>query len=367
MANYYDVLNVSKGASDEEIKKAYRKLAHQYHPDKKGGDEKKFKEINEAYQTLSDKAKRQQYDQFGQTFGGAGGAGAGGFDFSGFQQGAGGGFGGAGFDFNNININLEDVFEEFFTGRSDGRGKSRAKKGQDIAVDIEISFEEMVFGAKKELKLYKGVKCSQCGGSGAEAGSSMIKCSQCGGSGKVQEAKRTILGSFMQTKICPSCKGAGETPEKKCKKCGGDGRIRDYETIGVEIPAGIENGASLVMRNKGEAAEKGGPAGDLYINIHILPHKSFKREGINIFYLLKVSFATAALGGKIDVPTIDGEVEVKIPSGTQSGEVMRLRGRGIPYNYGSRGDQLIEIQVETPKKLSRKAKRLLEELEDEMS
>lgn len=367
--DYYEILGVSRSASDDEIKKAYRKLAHKYHPDKAGGDEKKFKEINEAYQTLSDKAKRQQYDQFGQTFESAqGGQGsAGGWDFSNFQRGFGGGFQGASFDFNNID--LSDIFEQFFEGRrgAGARTKSRAaRKGEDIAVDLKITFEEMVSGAVKEVKLYKRIICPVCSGKGVEPGASMKKCSACGGSGKTQEVRRTFFGSFAQTKICSACAGRGEIPEKKCKKCGGDGRIKDYETISIEIPAGIEEGQTLVMKGKGEAAQFGGVSGDLYINIKIKPHEFLKREGVNVYYKLPVSFSMAALGGKKDVPIIGGTVEMKISAGTQSGEIFRLRGKGIPYNFGARGDQLVEIQVETPKKLSRKAKKLLEDLEKEL-
>ncbi|MFH1175309.1 MAG: molecular chaperone DnaJ [bacterium] len=369
--NYYDILGVSRSASDEEIKKAYRKLAHQYHPDKQGGDEAKFKEINEAYQTLSDKAKRQQYDQFGQTFNGAGAGGFsgqnGGWDFSGFQRGFGGGTDKGGFNFSGFKVNLEDIFDDFFEGQAGGRGareKSRPK-GEDIAVDMEITFEEMVFGVEKEIKLYKAVKCAACGGSGAEAGSSLVKCAACGGAGQKQETRKTFLGSFTQVRVCPTCKGTGKIPEKKCRKCGGDGRIKDYETIKVEIPAGIEDGQALVLRGKGGAGEMGGAQGDLYIKIRLKPHPHFKREGANIFYTLFINFSEAALGGKVDVPTVEGEVEMKIPAGTQSGEIFRLRGRGIP-SRGSRGDQFVEIKVATPKRLSRKAKKLLEELEEEL-
>jgi len=365
MRDYYDILGVSKDASDDDIKKAYRKLAHQYHPDKSGGDEQKFKEINEAYQVLSDKSKREQYDQFGQTFEGAG-AGAGGFDFSQFQQGF-QGFSQGGFDFNGIHVNVGDIFEDFFERSARGtRTKTRVKKGQDISIDMELSFEEMVSGATKEIKLYKGVVCPECKGNGAQPGTSLKKCSICKGSGYTQEVRRTIFGSFAQTRVCSDCMGSGEVPEKKCKKCGGDGRIKDYETIEVNVPAGIENGQTVVMRGKGEAAEKGGQPGDLYINIRIKQHKLFSREGVNILYILPISFSLAALGGKIDVPTIEGEVEMKIPSGTQSGEIFRLRGKGIPYNFSSRGDQLVEVKIITPKKLSRKAKKLLEELNKEL-
>lgn len=355
--DYYKVLGIEKGASDEEIKKAYRKLAHKYHPDKKGGDEKKFKEINEAYQVLSDKQKRAQYDQFGQTFQGgsqAGGQGQGfgGFDFSGFGGQAGGG-------------EWEDIFSDIFGGGFGGRGQARQKTGKDIQMDVEISFEEMVKGASRDVKLYKGVKCDICNGSGGEPGAKEETCSTCKGSGKIKKTVNSFFGTFAQVVVCDTCKGKGKTYSKKCHKCGGDGRIKEEQTINIEIPEGIYDGQTISLRGQGEAGEMGAPAGDLFVVVHVKPHKKFKRENNNIFSKEHISFAQAALGDKIDVNTIEGNVKMKIPSGTQSGELFRIRDKGVPSLEGrGRGDHLVEIVVDVPKKLSRDQKRIVQQLKD---
>jgi len=363
--NLYEILGLNRDASDEEIKKAYRKLAHKYHPDKKDGDEAKFKEVNSAYQVLSDKTKKQQYDQFGQTFDGTGGAGASGFQgnpfsggFSDFSEANGGAH------FEGMDIDLGDIFGSMFSGGGSKRG-ARTKKGSDIAVDVEISFEEMVAGVKKEIRLYKNVQCDKCGGTGAEPGVKIKKCSDCGGTGRRQVSRRTFFGSFAQVVTCPTCEGSGEISDKKCSKCKGAGRVKEYENITIEIPPGVENEETLVVRGKGEAGGKNGIDGDLYINLRVKSHPDFKREGLNVFYKLPISFSAAALGSKAEVPTVDGKVEMKIAPGTQSGTILRLQGKGLPQHYGGRrGDQFVEIQVITPKKLSRKAKKLLEELEE---
>jgi len=357
--DYYETLGVNRNASDEEIKKAYRKFAHKYHPDKKDGDEKKFKEVNSAYQVLSDKTKKQQYDQFGQTFDGAGSSGAQGNPFSGGFSNMGG------MHFEGMDIDLGDILGNMFHGGGSRQG-ARVRKGPDIAVDAEISFEEMVSGVKKEIKLYKNIQCNKCNGSGAESGSGMKKCSDCGGTGKKQTTRRTIFGSFAQAVICPTCEGAGEIPEKRCSKCRGAGQVKEYEKIMIEIPSGVESGETLVARGKGEMAGKNSVPGDLYIRISVKPHKDFKREGSNVFYKLPISFAAATLGYKAEVPTVDGDVEMKIAPGTQSGTILRLKEKGLPQHYGRRGDQFVEIQVMVPKKLSRKGKRLVEELEAEL-
>ena len=354
--DYYDILGVSRGSSDDEIKKAYRKLAHKYHPDKSGGDEKKFKEINEAYQVLSDKSKRSQYDQFGQTFEGAGpggGQGFGGFDFSGFQQ----GFDGQGFDFGE---GFGDIFSDIFGGR---QTRDRRQPGRDIQVDVEISFEEMVRGAKREVNLYRRVQCDVCHGTGGEPGSKEETCPTCKGSGKVQQTVRSMFGSFAQVSNCPTCSGSGKTYSKKCHKCAGEGRIKEDQKISVDIPAGISSGQTISVRGQGEAGEKGAQSGDLYVNVYVKPHPKFKRDNDNIISSEHISFSQATLGDKIKVETIEGDVTMKVPQGTQSGELFRIKGKGVPSLRGSsRGDHLVKIVVDVPKKLSREQKKLIEDL-----
>jgi len=261
--DYYDILGVSKSASDDDIKKAYRRLAHQYHPDKSGGDEKKFKEVNEAYQVLSDKAKRQQYDQFGQTFeqAGAGGQGFGGFDFSGFQ-----GFGGQGFNFDFGEGGFEDIFSDIFGGSTRTRRKAR---GRDIQVDVEISFSEMVSGATRTMNLYKNSVCERCGGEGGEPGTSLKTCSTCHGSGQVRKTSRSFFGSFSQVTTCSECQGSGSIFEKKCSQCGGDGKYKKEEQIEIKIPAGIADGQTISMEGQGEAGQRGARPGNLYVIVHI--------------------------------------------------------------------------------------------------
>jgi molecular chaperone DnaJ len=363
--DYYNVLGVSKGASDDEIKKAYRKLAHQHHPDKSGGDEAKFKEVNEAYQVLSDKEKRTQYDQYGQTFEQAqsqgGFSGFNGFrDFSSYAEGFDFNFGGGQGGFSDI---FGDIFEQAgFGGGARGRGR-RKYRGEDIQVDVEISFQEMAEGVEKEVELYKRTKCSRCEGEGVEPGSKKVECPTCKGEGQIRTNRRTILGTFQQTSVCPECQGEGKIPEKKCKKCGGDGRVREYEKIKIKIPAGIKEGQTIRLENSGEAGEKGGEAGDLYVNIHVSPDDRFERDGDDIRSEAKISFSQAALGDKISVDTISGEVKLKIPSGTQSGEIFRLKGHGVKHlsRYGH-GDHYVKIQVETPRNLTREQRELLEKL-----
>lgn len=367
--DYYNILGVGKDASEDEIKKAYRKLAHQHHPDKSSGDEAKFKEVNEAYQVLSDKEKRTQYDQYGQTFEQAqqqgGFSGFNGFrDFSSYAE---------GFDFNfgsdaqggrtGFSDIFGDIFEQAgFGGGARGRGRKRYR-GEDIQVDIEITFAEMADGAEKEIELYKRVRCSVCEGSGVAPGSKKVECPTCKGEGQIKTARRTILGTFQQTSVCPECQGEGKIPEKKCKKCGGDGRVREYERIKVKIPAGIKDGQTIRLENQGEAGERGGEAGDLYINVHVLPDQRFERDGDDIHSVAEISFSQAALGDKIAVETLGGEVKLKIPAGTQSGEIFRLKGHGVKHlsRFGH-GDHYVKIQVMTPKSLTREERELFEKL-----
>jgi molecular chaperone DnaJ len=363
--NYYDILGVSKGASDDEIKKAYRKLAHQHHPDKSGGDEKKFKEINEAYQVLSDKTKRTQYDQFGQTFSAKGGSaydGDGGFDFSGFQ-----GFGSQGsqgFNFEFGGEDMGDIFSDIFGGGFGGR-RSQRKAGQDIQVDVEIDFSEMARGAKRVINLRKSITCDVCGGIGGEPSAKKETCSSCKGSGQIRKNVRSFFGSFSQVSACLTCQGKGKVFSEKCRRCGGDGRIKSDQAIEIEVPAGIENGQTMNLRAQGEAGEYGAPAGDLYVNVRVLPHPKFKREKNNILSEEQITYSQAVLGDKIDIETISGITRMKVPAGTQSGEVFRIRDEGVPYlGKRGRGDQLVKIIVQIPKHLSREQKELIERLRE---
>ncbi|MEA3322687.1 MAG: molecular chaperone DnaJ [Patescibacteria group bacterium] len=359
--DYYDILGVSKGSSDDEIKKAYRKMAHKHHPDKKGGDEEKFKEANEAYQILSNKEKRAQYDQFGQTFDGAGaggaggsGAGFGGFDFSDFQQAG----GSQGFDFGGEGMG--DIFSEMFGG---GRGGQR--RGRDVQVNIEIDFAEVIKGAIKEISVYKAVHCSHCDGRGGEPGSKEETCKTCSGSGHVQKAMQTILGTIAQTVVCDDCDGRGKIFDKKCTKCSGVGHYREEVKESIDIPAGINDGQSIAIAGKGEIGADGAPAGDLIVTVRVIPDERFVRDGNDIRTTKHVSFSQAALGDKVEIETVDGTVKMKVPAGTQSREIYKIRGKGIPKLRGiGRGDHLVDVIVDVPTKLSRKEKKIIEQLQD---
>ena len=353
--DYYQILGVSRDASQEEIKKAYRKLAHQYHPDK-GGDEKKFKEINEAYQILSNKEKKAQYDHFGKTFE----TGAGfepGFDF-------GAGFGpSADFGFGDIG----EVFEEFFGGGFDNRKKRDLKRGRDIEIDIEIPLEAVLKSQEKKITLYKMNVCSRCNGTGAEPGTSVKECFTCRGTGQVQQIKRTIFGSVTRYVICPECNGEGTKPEKPCNVCKGEGRIKKEEEIIVYIPAGVDTNQVIKIEGKGDAGKKGGGPGDLYVRIIVKKHPLFMRRGDDLYVLAPIAFSQAALGNEIEIPTLEGKnILLKVSAGTESGRVLRISGKGIPHFSGfGKGSMYVELEIKTPKRLTRKQKELLEKLKEE--
>lgn len=361
--DYYKILEIEKNASVDEIKKAYRKSAQKYHPDKGGTkeDEAKFKEVNEAYQTLSDPQKRKQYDQFGRTGPNMGDSRAGGFNYSDFQQ----GFGGSGFNVNFEDLGgIGDIFGEMFGG---GRSR-RARKGADMETSIAIDFTDAVKGIEKEIILDKYSECDKCKGVGAEPGTNKKTCPTCNGSGQIRKERRTMLGIIAQATVCDECKGTGKVPEKKCTKCHGEGRIRGRKPIKVKIPAGIDSGQTIRLEGKGEAGPADIPAGDLYLTIMIRSDKRFKREGSNVLSDTEISFPQAALGTTIDVETVEGKVKLKIPAGTQSNKVFKLSDRGIPVlNSSRRGDHLVTVYVKTPTHLSRKQRKMLEEFEGDKS
>jgi molecular chaperone DnaJ len=356
--DYYEVLEVTRSATGEEIKRSYRKLAVKFHPDKNPGDhtaEEKFKELGEAYDVLSDEQKRAAYDRFGhaafaQGGPGARGGGAGGFHdpFDLFREvfGASGGGGGG-------------IFEQFFGGaagqRPDRDGKQR---GSDLRYDMQIRLEEAAFGCDKEIEVSKLETCDVCNGSGAEAGSRAVSCRDCGGRGQVISSR----GFFQVSQTCPRCRGTGQVIERPCRKCSGEGRVEASSRIKLKIPAGIEDGSRLRSMRNGEAGLRGGPPGDLYVVVHIKEHEVFEREENNLFCEVPVSFSVAALGGEVSVPTLEGQAHLKIPAGTQSGTAFKLRGKGTPsLNSHSRGDLVVRVAVEVPTRLNGEQRRKLEE------
>jgi molecular chaperone DnaJ len=358
--DYYKILGVEKGASTEEVKKAFKKLAMQHHPDRQGGDEKKFKEINEAYQVLNDTEKRQKYDQFGSDFEQQGGFGGGGNwdDFMRASRGQGG------FQNGNFSFDMGDlggIFGDLFGG---GGHSNRPVRGSDIQVDVELTFKEAAFGVDKEIQLRKQDTCEVCTGSGAEPGSKMEKCETCHGQGQVVQNQRTILGTIQTMATCPTCNGRGEHATRKCKHCGGDGILAKSVTHQVKIPAGIDNGQSLRLTGLGEAAPHNGGKGDLYVMVHLKPLKGFRREGTNLYVEKVISFPQAVLGDTVEIETLDGMLKMVVPEGTEQGQLIRLKNHGIPYlnKPSTRGDLYVEIKIAVPKKVSREAKKLLEEL-----
>ena len=351
--DYYEILGVAKNANEEEIKKAYRKAALQFHPDKNPGNkeaEEKFKEAAEAYGVLSDQQKKARYDQYG-------------------HAGVGGPNGGAG------NMNMDDIFSnfgdifgesifgEFFGGGGRKQQRSRGIRGTNIRIKVKLSLKEIAEGARKTIKVKKYVVCDVCHGSGAKDASNVTTCKTCQGSGYVRRVQNTILGQMATTATCPTCHGSGQQITANCTKCHGEGKVYGEETISIDIPAGVTEGIELSMSGKGNAGEKGGPAGDLLISIEEVKEQDLRREGNHIVYDLYISFADAALGTKVEVPTIDGKVRVTIPEGTQGGHIMKLKGKGLPsLNSYGKGDQIIQVHVWVPKHLSNEEKGILEKL-----
>ncbi len=363
--DYYKILGISRNASSEEIKKAYYKLAHKYHPDK-GGDKEKMKEINEAFQILSDKDKKNQYDKFGQVFEGSpGGAGAGqdGFNWAwgnSPQEGP-----DVGFDIGD----LGELFEDFFGfgfGGTEGR-KRNVRKGGDIKIDIEVSLDDILEGVAKEFTVYKMVQCPRCQGIGAEPGTSIEECFSCRGTGQVQQIKRTPFGSVTRWTVCPECGGEGRKPKKPCNVCKGEGRIKKEEKIKIFIPAGVDSGQVIKITGKGEAGKRGARAGDLYVQIFVKKHPLFSRKGDDLYISVPISISQAVLGGEAEVPTLGGnKVLLKIVGGTESGKVFRVRGKGIPHFSGyGKGNLYVKLNVKIPKKLTKEQKELLKKLEEE--
>jgi molecular chaperone DnaJ len=346
--DYYEVLGVSRNASDEELKKAYRKLAMKYHPDRNKGSqetEEKFKEAKEAYEILSDQQKRSAYDQFGHA--GLGGAGFGGA--------------GGGFNFNDIfGDDISDIFSNIFGGRRGGGGRNQAQRGADLRYNLDLTLEEAIHGTTAEIRIPALLACEECKGSGAKKGTSPTRCETCEGAGQV----RIQQGFFTIQQTCPSCHGEGQVVKEPCKKCRGHGRVEHAKTLSVKIPAGVDNGDRVRLSGEGEAGSHGGPAGDLYVQVALKPHPIFTREGSHLHCEVPISFAKAALGGELQVPTLDGEVRLQIPAETQSGKVLRLKGKGVKsVRGGVTGDLFCHVIVETPVHLTNKQKELLREFD----
>jgi molecular chaperone DnaJ len=353
--DYYDILGVGKDASADEIKKAFRRAAVEHHPDR-GGNETKFKEINEAYEVLKDSEKRKRYDQFGHAGVGAGAAGD---PFA--------GYGGAGqninFDFGDLG--LGDIFSSFFGGGFGGGPRQRQARGRDVEAEVEIGFEDAVFGTESHLTIQLNDTCEHCKGTTVEPGYELKTCDQCKGSGQVVTVTRTIFGNIQQATICPKCHGSGKIPEKVCSVCHGKGTESKRQTILLKIPAGIDDGATIRLREHGEAVANG-PKGDLYVNVRVKPHKHFTREGDLILSEEHIDMVEAALGTEIEVATVDGPIRMKVPAGTQSGSDFKLSGHGVPHLKGSsRGAHIVTIVVDTPTKLTKKQQELLQQFAED--
>lgn len=353
MKDYYTILGIQRTASDDEIKSAFRKLAQKYHPDKKGGDEAKFKELSEAYTVLSDKKRRAEYDTYGKTFaGGQGGPGAGfqGFDFSNFQ---------GGFNGQNVEFDLGDIFGEFFGGNG-----ARQARGRDISIDIELSFHESIFGTDRRVLISKTGMCDTCTGTGAEKGSAMMACSACNGKGEIRETRNSFFGTFATTRTCPKCHGKGNIPEKICKTCQGAGVAKKQEEIHIVVPAGVSDGEMIRMPGRGESTA-GGSAGDLYVKLHVKTDAAFTREGNNLVRGLPVKLTDALIGATYHVRGVEGDLPVEIPAGVVHGDMLRIKGQGVPHGRNSRGDLLVRVDIQFPKKLSTEQRALIEKLRTE--
>ncbi len=357
--DFYEILGVSKSASADEIKKAYRKVAMQYHPDRNPGDkaaEEKFKEAAEAYEILSDADKRAQYDRYGHA--GVGNNGRGGFG------------GGGGMNMEDIFSQFGDVFGEDFFGNIFGGGqrvrsgqRSRGTRGSNLRVKLKLTYEEIAKGVTKNIKVKKYVSCNTCGGSGAKDKGSVQTCGTCGGSGQVRKVTNTFLGQMQTVTTCPTCNGEGSTVTAKCGSCKGEGRVYGEETVSIDIPAGVQEGMQMNVSGRGNAGERGGSPGDLIVLIEEEAHKELHRDGLNVAYDLHITFSDAVFGTQVEVPTIDGKAKIKIPAGTQSGKILRLKGKGFPaVNSYQKGDQLIHVNIWTPQHVSSEEKAMLEKL-----
>ncbi|MDI3257337.1 MAG: molecular chaperone DnaJ [Kyrpidia sp.] len=355
--DYYEVLGVERGASAEDIKKAYRKLARRYHPDVNKDDPRaadKFKEINEAYEVLSDSDKRRQYDQFGHAGVGQG---------PGFQGGGPGGAGGPGFDFGDFG-GFGDLFDMFFGG---GRQRSGPQRGADLEYDLSVDFREAAFGTEKEIRIPRTETCDRCGGTGARPGTRPERCPVCGGTGQQETVMNTPLGRMVTRRMCSRCHGDGRYIPDPCPKCQGRGQVRMARTVSVKVPAGVDTGNRIRLAGHGEPGSRGGPPGDLFIVVHVRPDPVFERDGFDVHCRVPITFVQAALGDEIEVPTLEGRMQLRVPPGTQTGTSFRLKGKGIPrLRGGGRGDQHVQVVVMTPTRLSERAKQLLRDLGDEL-
>ncbi len=343
--DYYEILGVQRNAAEEEIKKAFRRLARQYHPDvnKEKGAEARFKEINEAYEVLGDPQKRRAYDRFGHA--GVTGAGA--------------GAGAAGFE--TFGFGLNDIFEQIFAGAAAGTRRG-AQRGADLRYDLTISFEEAVRGCQKEIEIPRWESCPTCRGNGAQPGTSTTRCTACQGTGEIRRVQQSIFGQFVNVMVCDRCRGEGRVITTPCERCHGQGRVRTIKKVLVNIPAGVDDGINVRVTGEGEAPARGGAPGNLFVALSVKPHEYFKRQGTDIIYELPVSFAEAALGAEVEVPTLDGKETLKIPSGTQSGRTFRVKSKGVPVVHGStRGDELVVVKVIIPQTITQRQRELLRE------